>query len=95
MSENLIGGIAAESLRQFIERVERLTEEIKALNADKADVFKQAKSQGFDVKAMKALISERAKSPDELSELCDLLDLYRAAVGETLPSSRAHVREVA
>ncbi|MBR9972099.1 GapR family DNA-binding domain-containing protein [Magnetospirillum sulfuroxidans] len=42
-----IGGIAAEALRQFVERIERLEEEKKALSADIKDVYGQAKSQGF------------------------------------------------
>lgn len=78
------GGIAADHLRSFVERIERLTEEIKALNSDKADVFKEAKGAGFDVPALKALIKERAMDPTDLDEAQSILDLYRRAISGAL-----------
>jgi uncharacterized protein (UPF0335 family) len=75
-----VGGIAAERLRSFVQRIERLDEEIKALNADKSDIFKEAKGTGFDVKVLRALIAERRKEPHALQEMQELLDLYRHAL---------------
>jgi uncharacterized protein (UPF0335 family) len=78
---NQIGGIAADALRQFVERIERLREEVKALNADVSDVYKQVKSQGFDPKVVRAIVAERAKEPSERDEFNDVMELYRAALG--------------
>lgn len=79
--ETQIGGIAAETLRQFIERIERLEEEKKALSADIKDVYSQAKSQGFDVKIMRKVVSLRRLEDQEREEQEQLMDLYRAALG--------------
>jgi uncharacterized protein (UPF0335 family) len=40
--------VAADQLRLFIERIERLKDEIKGLNEDVSEVFKEAKGQGYD-----------------------------------------------
>jgi len=95
MTSPAIGNASADALRSFIERIEHLTEEIKALNADKSDVFSQANGQGFDVKIMKALIAERAKDPHEIDEAATLLNLYRAALNGTIPATHVHVPEAA
>jgi uncharacterized protein (UPF0335 family) len=72
---------AAEQLRSFIERIERLEEEKAAIASDIKDVFAEAKSTGFDTKAMRGLIRLRKKEPHEREEEEQLLELYRAAVG--------------
>ena len=61
MSEenNEVGGIAADRLRSLIERIERLEEEKKAISSDIRDIFAEAKSAGFDVKIMRAVIKLR------------------------------------
>lgn len=76
-----IDGSAAEALRQFIERIERLEEEKKALAADIKDVYSQAKSQGYDTKIIRKLISLRRLEDQEREETEQLLDLYKAAIG--------------
>lgn len=76
-----IGGIAADALRQFIERIERLEEEKRAVAADIKDVYFQAKSQGFNTKTMRKLIAERRVEEQEREEQEQLLDLYKAALG--------------
>ncbi len=80
-SSNQIGGIAAEALRQFIERIERLEEEKKALSADIKDVYSQCKSQGFDTKIVRKIISLRKMEDQEREETEQLLELYKAALG--------------
>jgi uncharacterized protein (UPF0335 family) len=77
-----IGGIAAEALRQFVERIERLEEEKKHLADDIKDVYGQAKSQGFDVKILRKIVSLRKKDRQEREEEEQLLELYLAALGE-------------
>ena len=46
-------GIPGDRICSFIERVERIDEEIKALNEGKKEVFAEAKGEGFDVKVLK------------------------------------------
>ena len=75
------GSIAADELRLLIERIERLEEEKKALAADIKDVYSQAKSQGFDTKIMRKIISIRKMEDQEREETEQLLDLYKAALG--------------
>ena len=77
-----IGGIAADALRQFIERIERLEEEKKALSADIKDVYAQCKSQGFDTKIVRKIVSLRKKDRQEREEEEQILELYLAAIGE-------------
>lgn len=73
--------VAADQLRAFIERIERLNEDGKAISDDKRDVFAEAKGTGFDVKAMKTLIRLRAKDQAQRQEEESILDLYKAALG--------------
>ncbi len=75
------GGIAAERLRSFIERVERLEEDRANLNADIREVYSEAKSAGFDAKTMRQLIRLRKLEPAERQEQEHLLEVYRNAVG--------------
>ena len=82
MSESNIGGIAAEALVQFIERIERLEEEKKALQADIKDVYAQSKSQGFDTKIVRMIVALRKKDRQEREEEAQILDLYLSAIGE-------------
>ncbi len=76
-----VGGIAAERLRSFIERIERLEEEKAALAADTREVYAEAKSTGFDVKTMRQVIRLRKLDRDDRAEQEHLLDLYKQALG--------------
>jgi uncharacterized protein (UPF0335 family) len=75
------GGIATDRLRSIVDRIERLEEERKALGNDIKDIYGEAKASGFDVKALRALISLRKKEPAEIEEQDSLLQLYRRALG--------------
>jgi uncharacterized protein (UPF0335 family) len=90
-------GIAGSQLRSIVQRVERLRDEIKALNSDVAEVYKEARGNGFDVATLKALVSERAKvekDPTKFQEFNALLDIYRAAFeGGTNDATRVHAHE--
>ncbi len=76
-----VGGIAADRLRSIIERIERLEEERKALGNDIKDIFSEAKSAGFDVKVIRAIIRIRKQEPADVEEQESLLDVYRRALG--------------
>lgn len=71
---------AGNRLRAFVERLERLDEEIKALNGDKRDVYAEAKSCGYDVPTIRKLIRRRATDAAALQEQDALLELYERAV---------------
>lgn len=73
--------VAAAELRQFIERFERLEEEGKAINADKADVLSEAHARGYDKKAIKTIVRLRAKDPNKRIEEETILQTYMAALG--------------
>jgi uncharacterized protein (UPF0335 family) len=81
MSEIGDNSIAAGELRQFIERVERLEEEVKAINDDKAEVYGEAKGRGYDVKTIKRVIAIRRKDRDLRLEEDAMLELYLTALG--------------
>jgi uncharacterized protein (UPF0335 family) len=63
-----------------VERIERLEEEKKALSADIKNVYAEAKSTGFDVKVLRAVIRLRRQRPEEVEENEYLLVLYRRAL---------------
>ena len=68
--------VNAGHLRAFIERIERLEEEKKALSEDIKDVFAEAKGNGFDVKIIRKIISIRKRDRDELDEEETMLEVY-------------------
>ena len=74
-------GVAAEELKQLIERIERLEEEKNALSEDIKEVYAEAKGRGFDTNAMRTLIRLRAKEPQDLQEEEAILELYKQALG--------------
>ena len=74
-------GAGADQLTQFIERIERLEEEKRALMADIRDVYNEAKGTGFEPKIMRQLVKMRAMDRELLQEQDELLETYRAAVG--------------
>ena len=74
-------GAGAEQLTQFIERIERLEEEKRALMADIKDVYAEAKATGFEPKIMRQVVRLRSMDRDLLSEQDTLLGTYRDALG--------------
>ena len=75
-----VGGLAADRLRSLIERIERLEEEKKAISSDIRDIFAEAKSAGFDVKIMRAVIKLRKMNAADRDEQELLLDTYKKAL---------------
>lgn len=88
--------VAADQLRLFIERVERLAEEKKGIADDIRDVFAEAKGQGYDPATMRQIIKERAMDKDARDEREALLDTYRNALGllADMPLGRAALERV-
>lgn len=76
-----VGGIAADRLRSFIERIERLEEDKAALAGDIREVYAEAKATGFDTKVMRQLIKIRKMDQADREEQEELLTLYQHAIG--------------
>ncbi len=74
-------GFAKEHLRSFIERIERLEEEKKALADDIREVYSEAKGTGFDTKVMRQVIRLRKMESADRQEQEAMLDLYLGALG--------------
>lgn len=75
------GHVAADELRLLIERAERLEEEKKGIQDDIKDVFSEAKSRGYDGKAMKKIMAIRKKKREEYQEEEAILEVYMQALG--------------
>ncbi len=73
--------VNAGHLRAFVERIERLEEETKALADDIKDVYGEAKANGFDTRIMRKVVSIRKQDRDKRIEEETILDLYLAALG--------------
>ena len=76
-------GIAGDRIRSFVERVEHIEEEIKALTEGKKEVFAEAKGEGFDVKVLKEILRLRKQDQEERDEHESLLDLYMRAMDQS------------
>lgn len=83
MSENIkdVNGVDSARLLSYLERIERLEDERKALQIDIKEVFEEAKSANFDVKAIKELLKIRKKDELERQEQEYIVEQYRRALG--------------
>ena len=73
--------VAAAELRQFVERYEHLEAEKEDIADQQKEVMAEAKGRGYDVKALRRIIADRKKSPDQIAEEEAVLETYRAALG--------------
>lgn len=76
-----VSGVAGKRLKSFIERVERLEEEKKALAEDIKEVYAEAKGTGFEPKIMRRIIKLRKMEVEKRREEDELLEIYMAAIG--------------
>lgn len=72
---------AKDQLKSVIERIERLEEEKKATSDDIREVYAEAKVNGFDVKALRAIVRMRKQDADERREHEAILETYMLALG--------------
>jgi uncharacterized protein (UPF0335 family) len=68
-------------LKSFIERIERLEEEKKAISDDIKEIYSEAKGNGYDVKIMRKIVSIRRQDENKRREEEEILDLYLSALG--------------
>jgi uncharacterized protein (UPF0335 family) len=74
------GNSARKELYSFVQRFERLTEEIQGLTEDRKEVMGEAKARGFDTAVLRKVIQRRKLGKAERDEVDAILDLYETAV---------------
>lgn len=80
LNDGGITGAAKEKLKQLVAKVERINEEIKEVQDQRKDVFAEAKSMGYDVKALRTVIRERGQDKQQREEQEAINDVYRLAL---------------
>jgi len=78
MSE--VGGVSADRLKSFVERIERLEEEKSALAADIREIYAEAKGSGFDARILRQVVRLRKMDRADRREQEELLELYKRAL---------------
>ncbi len=79
--EAVATAVAKDQLKAFVERIERLEEEKKAIADDIRDVYAEAKGNGYDVKALRTIIRLRKQDKTERQEHEAILETYMHALG--------------
>jgi uncharacterized protein (UPF0335 family) len=86
-----LGGIGGDQLKSFIERIERLEEEKRALAEDIKEVYAEARGGGFEPKIMRQIVRLRRRDQNDLDEEESLIELYKRAIG-MLPAGAEEAR---
>lgn len=81
-SPDVLTSAAQGRLRSIVERLERLEEDKQAIVGDLKEVFAEAKGEGYDVKALRKILSIRKQDRAKRQEEEAIVDLYLAALGE-------------
>lgn len=78
---DVINGVTADELRQFIERIEaqnaRITDETEA----RKEIYSEAKGRGYDAKVLRKIVADRKRKPDDVAEEEAVLEMYKSALG--------------
>lgn len=75
------GGVAADRLKQIVDKLERLEDEKREVGEQIKEVFAEAKGEGFDLKTLRQVLKLRRMKPHDRTEQEELLELYKAALG--------------
>ena len=78
---NAAYGVAAEELRSFVERYERLELEKKDIADQQKEVMAEAKGRGYDTKVLRKVMALRKRDKDDIAEEEAVLEMYKAALG--------------
>ena len=81
MTNTQQGGIAGETLKRYIDRIENLEQQKSEISADIREIYARAKGEGFDPKVMKQVIKIKKMDRAEREEQESLLDIYCHALG--------------
>ena len=74
-------GVDSGHLRAFVERIEKMHEERKAINADIAEIYAEAKGTGFDKKALAHVVKTRGQDKEKRAEFEAIVGVYMSALG--------------
>jgi uncharacterized protein (UPF0335 family) len=85
--------VTAAQLAAVVERAERVIEERAALAADLAEIYAEARGEGYDVPTIKRVVQRRKKAEADVVEADELLRVYEDAILRA--GSLAHVHEAA
>lgn len=77
---------AGAQLKAFLERIERMQDEKKAIADDIREIFAEAKGNGWDTKIMRIILRRRAQDAAERAEQDALLHTYSKAIGLASPA---------
>ena len=83
---SITSSVSSAELRQFIEKVEHLEEEKKAIQDQIKEIMGEAKAQGFDAKIMRIIIRMRKMKKEDLLQEQEILDIYTNALGMQIAS---------
>lgn len=81
MQDNDTYTVAAEELRQFVERIEHLEAEKRDIAEQIKEVYAESKGRGYDGAALRQIVALRRKDKDQVAEQEAILDLYKSALG--------------
>ena len=73
---------SGERLKSFVQRAERLNVDKENIAEDMKELFSEAKSSGFDVRAIKEVIKIRKMDKNVRQERDEMVRIYLDAVGE-------------
>ena len=76
--------VAQDQIRAFVERIERMEEEKRAIADDIKEIYAEAKGNGFDTKVLRQVVRIRKQDHAERLEQEALLELYMTALGMSL-----------
>lgn len=69
------------ALQGFVSRLDNLSNDRDALNADFKEVYEEAKEAGYNTKALRQIVRERRMDQDALAALNETLEDYRNKLG--------------
>lgn len=72
--------LVADQLKSFIDRIERLEEEMANIRADVREIYAEAKEFGYDPKIMRVILKLKKLDEDDRVELDEMTDTYRTAL---------------
>ena len=76
-----IGSNSQQQLKAIVERIEAVEADMKDRMEDRKEIYLEAKSNGYDVPALKAIVARRRKDQEKLAQLEAVIDTYEAALG--------------
>lgn len=71
---------AAKALITFVERFERVSEEISTLKGDQKEILDEAKALGYNVPIIRKVLARRKMDPDKRHDMDQLLALYEESI---------------